>query len=158
MATVWAKSNNGAWSNAALWAFWNESTQQIEDYGQIPQADDIVYLNGYIVQVNVTTYTYLQVAEIRNDLNPYTTRIGGYVDLLNNIDNNQQITIVAHFIGRGSTSGDMILRQGVDNDSARKNVNITIIGGVDDCYIFQNYRVPNNSVITGNVNSSVWYF
>lgn len=50
MATVWAKSN-GNWTDTTLWAFWNENTQSIEDYGQVPQDDDIVFANGFTISV-----------------------------------------------------------------------------------------------------------
>ncbi|MBQ1732709.1 MAG: hypothetical protein II037_10910, partial [Bacteroidales bacterium] len=75
MAVVWAKSN-GNWATASIWAFWNEATQQIEDYGQIPQSGDIVYCNGYTVQftgnLNIGNGTFI------NGENPYTNRSGGY--------------------------------------------------------------------------------
>lgn len=158
MAVVWAKSN-GNWSTATLWAFWDENTQQIDDYGQTPQVDDVVYLNGYIVQVNVATYTYLQVREIRNDLNPYTARIGGFVDIMNNISQTQAMTIVANFFGKGITSNDMIFRNGIDTDATRQNVNFTITGNLKDCYLLQDKRgYANNSFIIGNVIDSYLFF
>ena len=70
---VWAKAS-ADWNNATNWAFWNENTQQVEDYGQVPQTDDVVYLNGY--QVNIISQT-ITVDEIRNNANPYTNRSGG---------------------------------------------------------------------------------
>ncbi|MBQ5901293.1 MAG: hypothetical protein IIW86_05480 [Clostridia bacterium] len=75
MATVWAK-HAGSWSTASIWAFWNETTQQIEDYGQIPQNDDIVYLNGFSVSLGTTSVTYI-AKEIHNGANPYTGIAGG---------------------------------------------------------------------------------
>ncbi len=51
MAVIWAKSA-GNWTDASLWAFWNETTQQIEDYGQVPQTNDTVYANGYNININ----------------------------------------------------------------------------------------------------------
>ena len=73
MAVVWAKSN-GNWYDTTLWAFWNESTQQIEDYGQVPQVDDVVYCNGYVVTIN---QSYIECKELRNGLLSYTNRFGG---------------------------------------------------------------------------------
>lgn len=73
MATVWAKASAN-WDDTTNWAFWNENTQQIEDYGQVPQTDDVVYLNGYLVNIIAQTIT---VDEIRNDTNSYTNRYGG---------------------------------------------------------------------------------
>lgn len=74
MALVWAKQN-GNWSDTTLWAFWNESTQQIEDYNQTPLADDVVYCNGHTI--NIVSGTYI-ISQIRNDVNPYTNIGGGF--------------------------------------------------------------------------------
>ena len=71
---VWAKQN-GNWSDTTLWAFWNESTQQIEDYNQTPLADDVVYCNGHTI--NIVSGTYI-ISQIRNDVNPYTNIGGGF--------------------------------------------------------------------------------
>ena len=157
MAVVWAKSN-GNWATASIWAFWNEATQQIEDYNQVPQVDDVVYCNSRIIQVNVLNYTYLQVKEIRNDLNPYTSHIGGWVDVMNNVDNSRQLTIVCDFFGKGTTSNDQILRSGIDGDNLRRNTALILNGNFFNCFVLQNFRAPNTSVITGNVAEMQWQF
>ena len=72
MAVVWAKSN-GNWTDTTLWAFWNEVTQQIEDYGQEPQLGDTVYANGFTVSYNMATVNNT----LRNDTNPYTGNSNG---------------------------------------------------------------------------------
>ena len=74
MAVVWAK-NNGNWSDTTLWAFWNETTQQIEDYGHVPQVDDVVYCNGFEIRISGTTTAKI----ITNELNQYTNISGGHI-------------------------------------------------------------------------------
>lgn len=71
---VWAKQN-GNWTTASIWAFWNESTQQIEDYGQMPQIDDIVFSNSY--QITISNNSNIKVAKLTNEINPYTNLGGG---------------------------------------------------------------------------------
>ena len=72
MAIVWDK-NGGNWNDATTWAFWNELTQQIEDYGMIPQEGDVVYSNGY----DGTLSGIITIKELNFDTNPYTGRSGG---------------------------------------------------------------------------------
>lgn len=157
MATVWAKSNNGVWSNAALWAFWNENTQQVENYGQIPQADDIVYLNSHIVSVNLVSTSLISAREIRNDLNPYTNLSGGYIDLLNNTSNALTLTIDADIIGFSNLSTQMIIRIGIDANYDRNIMNVIVSGDITNAYISNDQRQTNTSIINGNVTNTVWY-
>lgn len=153
---VWAKSN-GNWTTASIWAFWNETTQQIEDYGQVPQSDDIVYLNNYIVDVNLVNTSLIEAAEIHNDLNPYTNQSGGYIDLLNNTTNDLTLTINANIIGNGTTSTQSILRCGVDASPNRKLMNMIINGIITNAYISNDQRFQNISVVNGNVTDTLWY-
>ena len=74
MAVVWVKQA-GNWTDTTLWAFWNETTQQIEDYGQVPQVGDTVYCNSF--QITLNTDVNISSGEIRNDINPYTNAIDG---------------------------------------------------------------------------------
>ena len=80
MATVWAKSS-GNWTDTTLWAFWNEATQQIEDYGQTPQNGDTIYMNGYTVSYP-TSSTWADNLSMKDSLisngeNPFTNNSGG---------------------------------------------------------------------------------
>ena len=92
MAEVWAKSN-GNWTDTTLWAFWNETTQQIEDYGQIPQVDDVVYCNGHTITLD-STLLDIGNGIIRNDINPHTSLSGGAI---NNPLNYNNVIITANF-------------------------------------------------------------
>lgn len=76
MAVVWAKQA-GNLSTATIWAFWNESTQQIEDYGQVPQANDYVYLNGFTISFSLNQTFNIGNGTFTNKLNPYTNLSGG---------------------------------------------------------------------------------
>lgn len=156
MAVVWAKQS-GNWNSTAIWAFWNETTQQIGDYGQLPQSGDIVYLNSFNVAINVLNYTYIEVAEIHNGLNPYTNRNGGYIDFFCNDNSAPTFTFDASFIGKGKTSNDIIIRIGVDGDQNRRQVNLTINGNITNCYFLNDHRYANNTIITGNVSETYWY-
>lgn len=55
MAVVFAKES-GDWSttNTSIWGIWNDQTQQVEDYGQNPTADDDVFCNGYILTLKMS--------------------------------------------------------------------------------------------------------
>ena len=99
MAVVWAKSN-GNWATTTLWAFWNETTQQIEDYGQTPQADDVVYCNGHVITLNANVNDKLTIT---NETNPYTSRVDGYIVCNNRIVNADLISYNTYILY--STSG-----------------------------------------------------
>lgn len=153
---IWAKSS-GSWTTTTLWAFWNETTQQVEDYGQIPQADDVVYLNTYTISVNLVNTSLIEAAEIHNDLNPYTNQSGGFIDLLNNTSNELTLTINANIIGNGSASTQQILRIGTDANQDRCIMNVIINGNVTNSYVRNDERYVNTSVINGNVTNCMWY-
>ncbi|MBQ4214921.1 MAG: hypothetical protein II663_01445 [Bacteroidales bacterium] len=55
MAVVFAKES-GDWSptNTTIWGIWNDQTQQVEDYGQNPTADDDVFCNGYALTLKMS--------------------------------------------------------------------------------------------------------
>jgi hypothetical protein len=55
MAVVFAKES-GDWSttNTTIWGIWNDQTQQVEDYGQNPTADDDVFCNGYVLTLKMS--------------------------------------------------------------------------------------------------------
>lgn len=55
MAVVFAKGS-GDWSttNTSIWGIWNDQTQQVEDYGQNPTADDDVFCNGYALTLKMS--------------------------------------------------------------------------------------------------------
>lgn len=82
MAVVWAKSN-GNWATASIWAFWNEATQQIEDYGQIPQSGDIVYCNSYTISQVSGNHSSIDVS---NEKNPYTNLQNGGLNVVGNVN------------------------------------------------------------------------
>lgn len=153
---VWAKAS-GNWITTTLWAFWNESTQQVEDYGQIPQADDVVYLNTYTISVNLVNTSLIDAAEIHNDINPYTNQSGGFIDLLNSTTNELTLTINADIIGNGATSTQMIIRCGIDANTDRRLMNMIINGVITNAYIRNDHRVQNISVVNGNVTDTLWY-
>ena len=91
---VWLKNATTvtAWNTASNWAFWNEQTQQIEDYGQAPNGDDYVYLNSYIVTVASSTLSFPN-GTITNKPNPYTGLTGGRFD---NGSNGSECTIISN--------------------------------------------------------------
>ena len=139
MATVFAKQN-GNWSDTTLWAFWNENTQQIEDYGQTPQVDDVVYCNSY--EITFTGNLNIGNGTIHNDTNPYTMVGGGRLVVPNNNTNNN---ITANFKGANQVNILYINRSYVI-----KTVNIT--GNIEDCQI---YIWGWNGTLNGNVTNSI---
>ncbi len=70
---------NGDWSDVAIWQFYNENTQQVEDYGQVPQDGDNIYLDGYIINFSANTVLNLSNSSISNEINPYTNKNGGQI-------------------------------------------------------------------------------
>ena len=153
MATIWARTD-GNW-NGSIWNYFNEVTQQIETYPYAkPQADDIVYLNNHTILIPVPTYSYIQVAEIHNDLNPYTNQIGGHIQLPNSTSNTEQLTFECNFYGRGYESSDLILTDGVDANYNYRNVNLNINGNISNVYIYADYRSATTFNIIGNVINS----
>ena len=167
MATVWAKSN-GNWTDTTLWAFWNENTQQIEDYGQVPQEDDVVYCNGY----NITISVMLEITcdTITNDICEYTQRYGGSI-LISVAD---AIVFNANMINahEGSTrlianSGNIILTIYINGDveslngdpliyTSHKNIRIYVNGNVSGSLLTGEGDSNYNSktiVINGNVKT-----
>ena len=136
MAHVFAKQS-GNWTDTTLWAFWNESTQQIEDYGQVPQDGDTVYLNSYTITSDINIGNGL----ITNKVNPHTTlNLGKLVD-----NTTTTINITANFEG--------YLYNSVILDSTPSNrKNITINGNITTCTISSKY---GNLIVNGNVTDSV---
>jgi len=72
---VWA-NNTGTWGTTTLWDYWDENTQSIQPYGQVPQVGDYVYANGYIITIPTGT-TSIGNGTFSNGDNPYTGRNGG---------------------------------------------------------------------------------
>lgn len=140
MAVVWAKQA-GTWTDDTLWAFWNEDTQQVEDYGQIPQIGDIVYCNGYVVQftgtINIGNGTFI------NGENPYTNRSGGYF----NYSANPGINIIGNCEQRGV---GYLFRIAIGNSNAQLNITGNIYN--EDAETFAIYPTWN---ITTTINGSL---
>lgn len=147
MAVVWAKSA-GNWSTASLWAFWNESTQQIEDYGQTPQVGDIVYCNGYIIQTNGLN---VQLT-IRNDENPYTGIQGGHIGPQTNWVSNTTFTIKAFYCGNENL---------ISNNSANTYFHVGLRFNCD-VYILETgtfcYKAGSNQGFSWTINGNVYAY
>jgi len=75
---VWA-NGAGTWSTTTLWSYWDNATESVQAYGQIPQQGDTVYLNGFAVTVGSNYILNIGNGTIRNDTNPYTQIEGGYL-------------------------------------------------------------------------------
>lgn len=145
---VWLKNATSitAWNTASNWAFWNEQTQQIEDYGQAPNGDDYVYLNGYIVQATNDTLSFPN-GTITNKPNPYTGLSGGRFD---NGSNGLQCTIISNL----EVGGVYILRH-AGNGTFTFNI-IGNITGSDTAVVYT--KGGNNEAylnITGNIYGGV---
>ena len=123
MAHVWAKQA-GNWTDTTLWAFWNETTQQIEDYGQIPQDGDVVYANGYNIAFQNTSNLTISVGKLSNGEVAYTHRIGG------------------SFIGQSNVGSPLTLN--CDIEQGYNNSIISCIGGTS----------TRNVVVNGNISSN----
>ncbi len=109
MAIVWAKQA-GNWTDTSLWAFWNETTQSIEDYGQEPQANDDVYANGNSVSIpNTNNYT-ISVKSLRNSVNPITNIGGGTFQTINSTYQHIKIYVNAD-IYNDVNSNNYVLRR-----------------------------------------------
>ena len=134
---VWAKQN-GNWTSASIWAFWNENTQQIEDYGQMPQIDDVVYCNGHTITFSDTVLT---VKELHNDLNPYTQNEGGSI---NRTATNATISFNCDFFGDGQTN---IL------NGAGNGIPYIINGNVNDAVIVTG-TYQQSTTINGNCKNT----
>ena len=143
MAVVWAKSN-GNWTTTTLWAFWNETTQQIEDYGQVPQIGDVVYCNGN----NITVVTNIITGMVTNAVNPYTNTGGGKIVLTNT-----NYSLSSNF---DAVTNEIIFINKNNPVSLTINGNIN---GYSDQYIFE--RSTNDTlslIINGNVHCECTYF
>ena len=112
---VWLKRAIAAanWNAAGNWAFWNEETQQIEDYNQAPNGDDYVYLNSYIVTATATIS--FPNGTITNKPNPYTGLSGGRFDSGSNggsctIVSNIEVgnAYIMHHAGNGTFSFSVV--------------------------------------------------
>lgn len=158
MATVWAKSN-GNWTTASIWAFWNETTQQIEDYGQVPQVDDDVFLNGYTIQSAGTIN--IGAGTISNGTNPYTSRSGGRIS-----SSLQNFEITANLEGVGgyifyvmqSEISSFIINGDINGYGITLNAGpaytINITGNVSGNFLQSRYaaNITKTVNIVGNIN------
>lgn len=133
---VWAKQN-GNWTDSNIWVFWNETTQQIEDYGQPPQSNDFVYCNGYII--SFATTLNIGSGTISNDTNPFTNRIGGHITATSGA-----VVITANLIA----NGEYIYQSGHLSNTINGN-----ISGSSTNYIL--YRSGNALNSTWNINGNV---
>lgn len=143
MATVWAKNANTYWSNVSNYATFNETTQQIEDYGQLPQLDDIFYFNGRNIYLDIDNVI---VKELHSDLNPYTQIQGGSFGILTITPGSSVKTITGNVFGV-VTSQFLSL--------ARSGMNWTFNGNVSN--VFFNANVNNITInINGNCNNCIF--
>lgn len=148
MATVWAKSN-GNWSTASIWAFWNETTQQIEDYGQVPQVDDVVYCNGYDVTIDAD---YIKVEAIRNGLVIHTNRIGG--KFITRVSHTYQLECNIY----SDVTNDYILTfRGCTYNETHTQVIIGNVQSVQGAYSLHCTDAKHTISINGNTNGQVYY-
>lgn len=142
---VWLKNATtvSAWNTASNWVFWNEQTQQIEDYGQAPNGDDYVYLNSYIVSVSSNTTLSFPNGTITNKPNPYTGLTGGRFD---NGANGSLCTIISN-LEVGET---YMLRHG-GNGGFTFNITGNITGS--DSAVVYNKGGNNGAIlnVTGNI-------
>lgn len=170
MAVVWAKSN-GNWTDTTLWAFWNETTQQIEDYGQIPQADDVIYCNSYTITVN--DIPIINVNSINNSQNPHTGNSSGRLNKTSgtSIRINANINAISQIVNYAVNSSRSIIIYG---DVFSTGPNALVLGAFNNfsCYINGNVTINGAALIddgqatgsltiTGNViseSSSISYF
>lgn len=145
MATIWAK-NNGNWTDTTLWAFWNETTQQIEDYGQIPQSDDVVYCNSYTINVSAS----ISFGELHNAENSYTNLSGGFI-----LSTGSNYSI----IGNAYAEVNYIIRDNYAGSATKTFVgnlyaiNTPIIAGGSGSSSDSNWDVTGN--IYGGINSDL---
>jgi len=181
MAVVWAKQN-GNWATASIWDYWDENSQSIQPYGQTPQSDDIVYCNGYIINVGSNDIT---VNTLSNDVNPYTLNDGGYITIssgslrninanlicsgnnlisvsfspggLVNINGNLTATTFSnvYVIKRSNTGGNR------SNLHIQGNVNISGLGGLYDAAGSNNsdlgFIINGNVIVNNNVTLLTGY-
>lgn len=147
MATVFAKQA-GSWTDTTLWAFWNETTQQSEDYGQVPQNGDIVYCNGY----NVAIPTVLDIGSgiLSNGTNPYTGRVNGIftcaatsaaVNITANLEgvNGNVISFSGNQTQGAVFNGNFLSNYGVLLNSMANQQTATINGNVKGQFIQTSY-------------------
>ena len=142
MAHVWAKQA-GNWTDTTLWAFWNETTQQIEDYGQLPQDGDYVYANGYVISIG--TYSPNNVT-ITNGYLSYTGNIDGYFNI-SSTTRTVSMSLISEYSSvlriAGNTSGSILTIVG----------NITTTSSSFQCAIRRTVSGGNRCAVsvTGNI-------
>lgn len=154
MAIVWDK-NGGNWGNATTWAFWNELTQQIEDYGMIPQEGDVVYSNGYGGNLS----GIITIKELNFGTNPYTGRSGGQrraanatilnCDIIGNNNNSNYISI--WYADSLTINGNVKDFQIICSDSPTLVINGNVSNFLYKCTSESN--ATKSLIINGNVYS-----
>lgn len=163
MAVVWAKSN-GNWTDTTLWAFWNEATQQIEDYGQVPQEGDTVYCNSYIVTFPNNSPISISIGNgtLTNKTNPYTNLTGGYFSYIGQRSNN---ILTANIESRDNDNYTFVFSAGYNSNILTINGNVIgvievvpsntlrINGNVNGCFLFANSNSGMGLIINGNVDT-----
>lgn len=141
MAVVWAKSN-GNWTDTTLWAFWNETTQQIEDYGQVPQVDDVLYLDGH--NVSLGNEANITVSKISTNTNPFTTLGSGQLT----VTGGNIITINANIDIYFNTNGFFSITSGTATIMLNGNIQqFDSTGGI----FFGSAYVACKAIINGNL-------
>lgn len=143
MATIWARSN-GNW-NGSIWNWDNNGTIEAYPYS-IPQANDIVYSNGYTVALNVSL---ISCATLTNRLNPYTNRRGGYFSTTGNISVGFNCNLLADstYLINFNTTSDK-------NWSLNGNIEggEVYTGEATNCVIYKASSNTNALVVNGNVD------
>lgn len=152
MAVVWAKQN-GSWTDANLWAFWNETTQQIEDYGQIPQSGDDVYCNGYEIKYG----SDISVGDgiITNELCPHTNRSGGHIYDTNQSNN---VAVVATAREFRAINIEVIDTNGTFNSQFPITIIVGNVIGSGNYAIKQTAGFYRHYVINGDVEGQLFHF
>lgn len=149
MAVVWLNSAISSW-NVSAFDYWDEATQSIQPYGQVPQAGDIFYLNGF----NVTNNSILlDGVIITNGDNEYTGRSGGafsgvssytirckelniYNNIIASTATNNSITLninaAINLLGSGilyQRGGSGAINVNINGNVFRNNIGSSIISG-----------------------------
>ncbi|MBQ1719622.1 MAG: hypothetical protein II027_03130 [Bacteroidales bacterium] len=168
---IWAKQA-GPWTTASLWAFWNENTQQIEDYGQAPQIGDEVYLNGFQVDA-LSQDINIGDGIVSNEsitIGSYTTTAGGYLHCTGAAGHTYTMGLHAEsgyvfYCVTGSNNatvnwvGDIYVSTTyairIDQNTTPNYVFQGNISLMDGCSIFNSYH-PNASVINSlTINGNI---
>lgn len=166
MAVVWA-NQAGNWTNTAIWSYWDEATQSIQLYGQVPQENDIVYTNGY--QVTISSNSQIKVAKLTNEINPYTNLGGSFFIVQTNClitaDVYCETGILLYFsniggvftiVGNVETSHNDANSQVIYLNTYNSLIQINIIGNI---YVnngrlgngVSSFQLCTNMTITGNI-------